>query len=156
MKWIDSYKYGNRYKMSFDNIYQTVNGFLPSGFEWLGFIIASLTLAFIVINAVVMSGAFYTWFERRVLGKFQSRLGPNRWGPFGLFQPFADLIKLISKEDIVPKEADQPVFHIAPMFLAVPALLVFAVIPFGDNSFLGKMNVGVLFIIGIICRTPII
>ena len=56
--------------MSFDNIYQTVNGFLPSGFEWLGFIIASLTLAFIVINAVVMSGAFYTWFERRVLGKF--------------------------------------------------------------------------------------
>ena len=149
MKWIDSYKYGNRYKMSFENIYQTVNGFLPSGFEWLGFIIASLTLAFIVINAVVMSGAFYTWFERRVLGKFQSRLGPNRWGPFGLFQPFADLIKLISKEDIVPKEADEPVFHIAPMFLAVPALLVFAVIPFGDNSFLGKMNVGVLFIIGI-------
>ena len=81
--------------MSFDNIYQTVNGFLPSGFEWLGFIIASLTLAFIVINAVVMSGAFYTWFERRVLGKFQSRLGPNRWGPFGLLQPIADVIKAI-------------------------------------------------------------
>ena len=68
MKWIGSYKYGNRYKMSFDNIYQTVNGFLPSGFEWLGFIIASLTLAFIVIIAGVMSGAFYSWFERRVLG----------------------------------------------------------------------------------------
>ena len=96
-----------------------------------------------------MAGAIYTWFERRVLGRFQSRLGPNRWGPFGLFQPFADVLKLISKEDVVPDVADKPVFHLAPFFVAIPALLVFSIIPLDEVSFLWKLNVGVLFIVGI-------
>ena len=135
--------------MSFDNVYDIVVGFVPNGFEWLAFLVAGGILAFAVINAVVMSGAIYTWFERRALGRFQSRLGPNRWGPFGLFQPFADVLKLLSKEDIVPEPADRIVFHIAPLFLAIPVLLVFAVIPLGENSFLGQLNVGVLFIIGV-------
>ena len=135
--------------MSFDNIYDIVVGVMPGGLEWLAFVVAGGILAFAVINAVVMAGAIYTWFERRALGRFQSRLGPNRWGPFGLFQPFADLLKLLSKEDIVPDPADRAVFHIAPLFLAIPVLLVFAVIPFGENSFLGRLNVGVLFIIGV-------
>ena len=135
--------------MSFDNIYDIVVGVMPGGLEWLAFVVAGGILAFTVINAVVMAGAIYTWFERRALGRFQSRLGPNRWGPFGLFQPFADLLKLLSKEDIVPDPADRAVFHIAPLFLAIPVLLVFAVIPFGENSFLGRLNVGVLFIIGV-------
>ena len=135
--------------MSFDNIYDIVVGLMPGGLEWLAFAAAGGILAFAVINTVVMAGAIYTWFERRALGRFQSRLGPNRWGPFGLFQPFADILKLISKEDVVPDTADRPVFHIAPLFLAVPVLLVFAVIPFGENSFLGRLNVGVLFIVGI-------
>ncbi len=135
--------------MSFDNIYDIVVGLMPGGLEWLAFAAAGGILAFAVINTVVMAGAIYTWFERRALGRFQSRLGPNRWGPFGLFQPFADILKLISKEDVVPDTADRPVFHIAPLFLAIPVLLVFAVIPFGENSFLGRLNVGVLFIVGI-------
>ena len=135
--------------MSFDNVYDIVVGLTPEGLEWLAFIAAGGILAFAVINAVVMSGAIYTWFERRALGRFQSRLGPNRWGPFGLFQPFADVLKLLSKEDVVPEPADRVVFHIAPLFLAIPVLLVFAVIPFGENSFLGRLNVGVLFIIGV-------
>ena len=135
--------------MSFDNIYDIVVGVMPGGLEWLAFVVAGGILAFAVINAVVMAGAIYTWFERRALGRFQSRLGPNRWGPFGLFQPFADLLKLLSKEDVVPDPADRAVFHIAPLFLAIPVLLVFAVIPFGENSFLGRLNVGVLFIIGV-------
>ena len=135
--------------MSFDNIYDILVGLVPGGLEWLAFLVAGGILAFAVINAVVMSGAIYTWFERRALGRFQSRLGPNRWGPFGLFQPFADVLKLISKEDVVPDPADRVVFHIAPLFLAIPVLLVFAVIPFGENSFLGQLNVGVLFIVGV-------
>ena len=93
--------------MSFDNIYDIVVGVMPGGLEWLAFVVAGGILAFAVINAVVMAGAIYTWFERRALGRFQSRLGPNRWGPFGLFQPFADLLKLLSKEDVVPDPADR-------------------------------------------------
>ncbi len=135
--------------MSFENIYDILVGLAPGGLEWLAFLVAGGILAFAVINAVVMSGAIYTWFERRALGRFQSRLGPNRWGPFGLFQPFADVLKLLSKEDVVPEPADRVVFHIAPLFLAIPVLLVFAVIPFGENSFLGQLNVGVLFIVGV-------
>ncbi len=135
--------------MSFDNIYDILVGLVPGGLEWVAFLVAGGILAFAVINAVVMSGAIYTWFERRALGRFQSRLGPNRWGPFGLFQPFADVLKLLSKEDVVPEPADRVVFHIAPLFLAIPVLLVFAVIPFGENSFLGQLNVGVLFIVGV-------
>lgn len=135
--------------MSFDNIYDILVGLVPGGLEWLAFLVAGGILAFAVINAVVMSGAIYTWFERRALGRFQSRLGPNRWGPFGLFQPFADVLKLISKEDVVPDPADRVVFHIAPLFLAIPVLLVFAVIPLGEDSFLGQLNVGVLFIVGV-------
>ena len=135
--------------MSFDNIYDILVGLAPGGLEWLAFLVAGGILAFAVINAVVMSGAIYTWFERRALGRFQSRLGPNRWGPFGLFQPFADVLKLLSKEDVVPDPADRVVFHIAPLFLAIPVLLVFAVIPLGENSFLGQLNVGVLFIVGV-------
>ena len=122
---------------------------LPDGWEWLAFALTGLVIAFIAINTLVAVGAFYTWFERRVVGRFQSRLGPNRWGPFGLLQPMADLIKMITKEDVVPETADRPVTTLAPIVLLVPVFLVFAIIPFGENSFLGGLNVGVLFIIGI-------
>ena len=69
----------------------------------LAYVLAGLAMAFIVINAIVMTTAMYTWFERRALARFQVRLGPNRWGPFGTLQPFADLIKLMTKEDTVPE-----------------------------------------------------
>ena len=117
--------------------------------DWLAYFLAGVTISFVVINALVVSAALYTWFERRTLGRFQSRLGPNRWGPFGLFQPIADGIKLLTKEDTVPDTADRPIFHLAPLVLMVPGFLVFAVIPFGDDSFLGRLNVGVLFILAV-------
>jgi len=122
---------------------------LPESLHWLAFALAGFTLAAIVINAVLMVTALYTWFERRLIGRFTSRLGPNRWGPFGLFQPFADVMKLITKEDIIPDAADRPVFTLAPLVLVVPGFMVFAVIPFGADSFLGRLNIGVLFIIGV-------
>ena len=122
---------------------------LPAPLDGLAYPIAAVALAFLVINAMVMTTALYTWFERRMLGRFQARLGPNRWGPFGLFQPFADVLKLIAKEDIIPDTADKPAFTVAPIMLLVPMFLVFAVIPLGSDSFLGSLNIGVLFIVGV-------
>lgn len=135
--------------ISFGNIYDTIAGIAPQGLEWLAFLGASVVLALIVINAAVLSTALYTWFERRTLGRFQNRLGPNRWGPFGLLQPIADLVKLITKEDVIPDVADKRVFALAPIVLVFPGILVFSIIPFGEQSFLGKLNIGVLFVLGV-------
>lgn len=131
--------------LDFHSVYGFFN-FLP---DWLAFALAGGLVAFIVINVMVMGTGLYTWFERRVIGRMQARLGPNRWGPFGLLQPIADVIKLMVKEDTVPAIADRLVFNVAPVVLLVPTLLVMAVIPFGDDTFLGRLNVGVLFIIGV-------
>ena len=129
-----------------------VTRLLSDDFAWLAYGLTAFTLAALVINVVVMTTALYTWFERRALGRFQARLGPNRWGPFGILQPMADMIKLITKEDTIPETADRPVFNAAPIALLVPTLLVVVVIPFGDDpegSFVGKLNIGILFVIGI-------
>ncbi len=132
--------------LSFHGIYSLFALFLPG---WLAYAAACGILAFIVINAMVLSTALYTWFERRTIGRFQSRLGPNRWGPFGLLQPFADVIKLIVKEDTTPATADKIVFALSPVVLFAPTVLTMAVIPFGEHTFLGRLNVGVLFLIGV-------
>lgn len=135
--------------LDFCTVYRLFTSLLPDGLEWLAFASAAALLAFIVINTIVGVTALYTWFERRGLGRIQARLGPNRWGPFGLLQPIADVLKLMTKEDTVPADADRPVFNLAPIVLLMPALAVLAFIPFGENSFLGRVNVGVLFIVGI-------
>ena len=142
--------------LNFCSLYAFFGGLIPDirvlGHDTQGFLayaLAGLTLAFIVINALVAVTALYTWFERRALGRFHVRLGPNRWGPFGLLQPLADVIKLVTKEDTVPDGADRPVFAIAPIALLAPTLLTVAVIPFGENSFLGSLNIGILFIVGV-------
>lgn len=134
------------YLIDFHTIYNLFSQFLPS---WMAYGATCAVLAFIVINTLVISTALYTWFERRTIGRFQARLGPNRWGPFGLLQPIADVVKLIVKEDTTPATADRLVFAIAPILLFAPTVLVIAVIPFGENTFLGKLNIGVLFIVGV-------
>ena len=138
--------------LDFHSLYDFFATGLPLGPElpkWLAFGLTGFTLAFLVINALMMATALYTWFERRALGRFQVRLGPNRWGPFGIFQPIADGIKLVTKEDTIPDVADRPAFTIAPILLMVPVLLVVAVVPFGKDSFLGRLNIGILFIVGV-------
>jgi NADH-quinone oxidoreductase subunit H len=142
--------------LDFLTLYEFIRDRLPESLdlEWLAFGIAASTLAFLVFNVVISATALYTWFERRLLARIQSRLGPNRWGPFGLLQPLADVLKLMVKEDTIPDDADRPLFHLAPIILLVPGLMVFTVIPLGDipfenGSFLGRLNIGVLFIIGI-------
>ena len=135
--------------LDFCSIYAFFDDLLPERLDWFAYALAAFALAFIVVNALVALTAIYTWFERRAIGRFQSRLGPNRWGPFGLLQPLADVIKLITKEDIVPEGADRPVFNLAPIAFLVPTLLVLAVVPFGKDPFVGRVNIGILFILGV-------
>ncbi len=132
--------------LDFNSLLDFYAEFLPDD---IAFVAAAVTLASVVVNVLVSMTAVYTWFERRALARFQVRMGPNRWGPFGILQPFADLIKLITKEDTTPETADRWVFNLAPIVLVVPGLMAISVIPFGQDTFLGRLNIGILFILGI-------
>ena len=125
------------------------------GTSLLIWIIHSVVLALIVVTGF----AYLTLLERRVIARFQSRVGPNRAGPYGLLQPLADGVKLIFKEEVIPAEADKWTFIIAPLLAVIPAIVVFAVIPMGGvASFFGvpvnltlaaNLNVGVLYVLAI-------
>lgn len=108
---------------------------------------ASYTLMniFGILMAAVLLAALLTWGERRLLGFWQDRPGPNRVGPFGLFQVVADMIKLFFKEDFVPRFADIPVFILAPTIVMASMLLGFAVIPVAPQIGVIDLNVGLLF-----------
>ncbi|MQG20759.1 MAG: NADH-quinone oxidoreductase subunit NuoH [SAR202 cluster bacterium] len=104
---------------------------------------------FFLINFVIIIVAFMTLLERRLLGRLQNRIGPNRTGPNGLLQPFADVIKLLTKEDIVIPAADRWPFNIAPLLALMPALSVWIVIPFAPTWILADLDIGILFVIAI-------
>ena len=103
----------------------------------------------ILINAVLLGAAVVSWGERRLLGRFQNRVGPNRWGPFGALQPIADLAKLITKEDIIPYGADRLAFTAVPVIMVAAVLLGTAVLPFAKDVALVDLNVGVLFVLAV-------
>ena len=113
--------------------------------DWLIQIVSSL------INIAGVLGVFLTLFalisvlERKILGRIQNRYGPNRVGPFGLFQPVADGIKLLIKEDIVPARADKIVHFLAPILIAATAILTLGVIPYGRNMTPFAIDGGILF-----------
>lgn len=117
--------------------------------DWLAYLLAGFMIVFTVINAVVIVTTIGTWVERRLIGRFQNRVGPNRWGPFGLLTPVADAVKLLSKEDTRPEGVDTWVFNLAPLVFIVSPLLVFAVIPFGKHTYIANLNIGILFIIAV-------
>ncbi|MBI4732098.1 MAG: NADH-quinone oxidoreductase subunit NuoH [Chloroflexi bacterium] len=87
------------------------------------------------------------WVERKVVARFQDRLGPNRLGPFGLIQPFADIIKLVIKEDITPAGADKVIFNIAPVLAAVSVIALWAILPLSSKIFGVDMNVALLYLV---------
>lgn len=122
---------------------------------WLSYLIAGLVIMLILINAVLLGAAVVSWGERRLLGRFQNRVGPNRWGPFGAFQPIADLAKLITKEDIVPYGADKLAFTAVPIIMVAAVLLGTAVLPFAKDVALVDLNVGVLFVLAVSSLTSI-
>ena len=131
------------------------SGLLPGGMEWLAFAITALAIIGLVINGVLGGVIVLIWGERRLFGRFQSRTGPNRWGPFGMLPSVADAIKTMFKEDVVPVDADRILFNLAPILIATPALLVFAVIPFGIGTYVADLNVGVLFIMAVTSLTTL-
>ena len=97
-------------------------------------LIAHLVLIVIIFNMLVLSAAFMVWMERKVCAYIQDRPGPNRVGPEGLLQPFADVIKLLFKEDLKPAAADTLVFLIAPVISTATAFAAFSVVPFGTET----------------------
>lgn len=103
----------------------------------------------LIVLPLLLSVAYLTYAERRVIGLMQMRRGPNRVGPFGLLQPIADAVKLIFKETIVPTPASKIVFMIAPMITFILSLVGWAVIPFAEAWVLSDMNVGVLYILAV-------
>ncbi len=107
------------------------------------------TLVKIIVIAVplILGVAYLTLAERKVIGWMQVRIGPNRVGPLGLLQPFADVFKLLFKEIIVPTGASKGLFFIAPMLTLAPALAAWAVIPFADGVVLSDINAGLLYLV---------
>ncbi len=100
-----------------------------------------------ILVPLLLAVAYLTYAERKVIGFMQSRIGPNRVGPFGLFQPFADGLKLIFKEIIVPSKSNRYLFIIAPVLAMGPAIAVWAVIPFDEGLVLANINVGLLYVL---------
>jgi NADH-quinone oxidoreductase subunit H len=119
-----------------------------------GLIVLLIKIA-VMLGGLLLAASYLVWLERKLLARLQIRLGPNRAGIFGLLQPIADAIKLLTKEDIVPAAADAFIFRLAPAVVAVTAMLMFAVVPLGpDVRVFGRavpmvitdLNVGLLFV----------
>jgi NADH-quinone oxidoreductase subunit H len=102
------------------------------GVSWAVLIILVIRL-FIAFGVLMTAVIFMIWFERKTISDMQSRIGPERWGPFGLLQTVADGIKLIFKEDLIPAQADRFVFKLAPYLVVVPAFITFAIVPVGGT-----------------------
>jgi len=100
----------------------------------------------VVLGIALLHVAYATYFERKVIGHMQVRLGPMRVGPHGLLQPFADGIKLFFKEDVIPAEADKPVFYLSPVIFMGAAMASLAFIPFQENFVVADINVGLLWL----------
>ncbi len=123
---------------------------IPQEALWPGnFWLHLLVFSVIIITFILLTVMFFIWFERRLLGRIQVRLGPNRAGPFGLLQPIADVIKVLTKEDIVPAKGDKLVFWLAPIVAFAPVLMMFAVVPFQSGALLVDLNIGILYIVAI-------
>lgn len=122
------------------------------------FFVVMVAKIVVVFGLMVLSVAYVTWLERKVIGDIQVRLGPMRVGPHGLLQPFADVIKLMFKEDIVPQAADRAIYFLAPTLALITAFISFAVIPFGDrvrlfgqtiDLVITDVNIGLLYVFGV-------
>jgi NADH-quinone oxidoreductase subunit H len=105
--------------------------------------------AFVVLNVVIGLVTYLTLLERKFAARMQSRIGPYRVGPHGLLQPIADAIKLMMKEDIVPRLADRRVYNLAPIVFIVPCMLIFATIPFAPGLGVADLNIGILFFLAV-------
>ncbi len=123
-----------------------LSSFLP---PWAVTLVNFLVVAVILVMMPVVATLTLTVMERKVIARIQNRIGPNRVGPWGIFQAIPDAIKMLTKEDIVPANADKPVFNIAPLLIFAGAALLWAVIPFGRGMIGQDLNVGVLYLVAV-------
>jgi len=130
--------------------------------DWLRMILSSwglsegmITLILAVLGVVVLAtfvlivDILLVWIERKMVARFQDRIGPNRVGPFGIIQPIADVIKLLIKEDIMPMGADKFIFNLSPIIALATVLLLWAVVPFAPTVIGADINVAVLYVVAI-------
>jgi len=123
-----------------------LSGFLPD--IWVNTIMSLIGVLVVTTFGMVLV-IFLIWLERKLAARFQDRLGPNRVGPYGLAQTIADIIKLFTKEDTTPEDADKVIYNIAPMLALISVLLIWAVIPFAGTWLGTDLNVGVLYIVAV-------
>jgi NADH-quinone oxidoreductase subunit H len=133
-----------------DNLIRSL-GYDPATWTYTQFLyLAFMGLAAaVVVNFAAITSGIFSWAERRVAARMQSRIGPNRAGPGGFFQWIADAVKLLLKEDLIPDEADQFLFRIAPYFMMVGFCCVFVALPFSHLLVVADMNVGLFFILAV-------
>lgn len=130
---------------------EIIEGIVSLGIPWVDETVARLIVLFI-FGGIVASVPpamliILTWLERKIIARIQDRVGPNRAGPYGLFQGVADMVKMFIKEDIVPAKADPIVFNLAPGLATVSSIMAFAIIPFAPGFAGTEMNAGLLYII---------
>ena len=126
--------------------------------DWVADFWIPVIKAVIVVLALLLGGAYMTWGERKICARFQVRYGPNLAGPFGIFQPLADAVKAIFKEEIIPNHVDKVIYLMGPGISFAAVLITFAVIPFGPEVdlfgkqvglWIGDVNVGLLYLLAI-------
>jgi NADH-quinone oxidoreductase subunit H len=117
--------------------------------EWAAYLVPAIVGIVVVLAFVLILVIVYIYFERRALSRFQIRIGPNRLGPEGIFQPLATAAKILLKEDIVPTKADKVVHFLAPILVFIPILMIFAVVPFGEKAIFTDLNVGIVYVVAI-------
>ena len=124
---------------------------LNTSYTWLQgqYLIWTVIKILVITVPLITAVAFYTYFERKVIGAMQIRVGPNRVGPLGLIQPFADVFKLLLKEIITPSNANRFLFLIAPVIALAPAFAAWAVVPFNDFLVLADVDAGLLYVLAL-------
>jgi len=132
-------------KIVYDGLMLLLTGWGLSGI--LSNVIANLLGILLMITAVMVLDIMLVWVERKVVARFQGRLGPNRVGPYGLFQPFPDIIKLIIKEDITPDGADKVVYNMAPVISFGSVIFLWAVVPLASTIYGVDLNVALLYLV---------
>jgi NADH-quinone oxidoreductase subunit H len=138
-----------------EKIFITIGNAINQFFLWLGMSTwwADLVVTFCqwlgIILLILVNIMILIWYERKISGFIQLRLGPNRLGPIGLFQTAADTLKLMAKEDIIPRGADKLIFILAPMIVILVAVMVYAALPLGDNLTMINLDNGLYFTIAV-------